>query len=162
MMPSERRWFGTCKAWESTVPLLNYHVPLKLGCCRCWREGIQRDFIWDMLWKDVFNGVSKKVTLTINSVRVTIGWVAATVRSNWCFVVDRVLKRERLDDRLDGTFLGSSPFFVISDIKNFTSYFHVNGYLCVDLLKYIPWNHCGARRRASSMLGSGASWRDWA
>jgi hypothetical protein len=42
------------------------------------------------------------------------------------------------DDRLDGTFLGSSPFFVISDIKNFTSYFHVNGYLCVDLLKYIP------------------------
>jgi hypothetical protein len=52
--------------------------------------------------------------------------------------VDRVLKRERLDDRLDGTFLGLSPFFVILDIKNFTSYFHVNGYLCVDLLKYIP------------------------
>jgi hypothetical protein len=37
--------------------------------------------------------------------------------------VDRVLKCERLDDRLDGTFLGSSSFFLFSDIKNFTVIF---------------------------------------
>jgi hypothetical protein len=61
----------------------------------------------------MINGVLRNAGAIVDSVEVTNGGVAAAVLTNWCFVVDRVMMREWLDDRLDGTFLGRSPFFVI-------------------------------------------------
>jgi hypothetical protein len=129
MMLPERRRFGSGKAWESMVPLLNYHVPLMLSCCGCWREESRPGISQDMLGRYMIDGVSRNAGAVVDSVKVTNDGVAATELSNWCFVVDRVMKRERLDDRLDGTFWDHRRFSWFTDIKNFTSYFHVNGYL---------------------------------